>query len=200
LRDAGHSCVYEPAEDTWLLMEALHHGYPVMLDWCGSISSVADIGSGTGVIAAHLLSNLGLKTVAVDVSPYAIEASEEALGQRPEALIVYCNAGSCLRRVDLAVFNPPYLPEGDPEEEALVAGLCEGWFRLALTSPEAMREMCINASRAARCGVVAVYSTISPVDLEECLRRQGLRIVLGIEEPFFFERLKAIVAIRGAWS
>lgn len=97
--------VYEPAEDTALLLAALAEHEP---DLRGR--RVADIGTGSGAIGATLMAR-GARVVAVDISPPAAVATR-ALG----VPVVRGDLLSALRGpFDVVAFNAPYLPSA-PEE------------------------------------------------------------------------------------
>ena len=193
--DVRTRCVYEPSEDTYLLVETARALSRVLT--C-RVHSIVEVGSGSG-IASRELSGIfkTARIVAVDLSPYAVAASAKTLSGLPQCLVVHCNAGQCIHRAELAVFNPPYLPPGEFDE--LLASECGGWLLRAIRDPEAMRLMCLEATRFSALAVVAVYSSLSPVNLEACLEERGFRVVLRRIAPFFFEKLIGVAAIkRGA--
>jgi len=187
-------CVYQPAEDTYLLLQAIDKLFEVAD--IEDITDVAELGSGNGLVAVSILEKLGhARVMAVDISPYAVTETSKALRGSPRALVVECNAGACISSVDLAVFNPPYLPPSEWDD--LVRDECDGWYLKSLVDPESMYEMCVEASRMARKALVALYSSISPINLAECIRSRGFYIKSMIRLKLFFEELIALIALRG---
>lgn len=105
-----HQEVYQPAEDTALLLRALG-----LLDVTGD--RACDLGTGTG-IQGLALARRGAQVVSVDVNPHAVRlaranARRNGLGDRIE--VVRASLLAPLRGpFDLVAFNPPYLPvEGE---------------------------------------------------------------------------------------
>jgi methylase of polypeptide subunit release factors len=192
--NAGENCVYKPAEDTYLLLRAIDDLLEIIDP--RDIKDIAELGSGSGLISQRILERLGhVRVIAVDISPYAIAETSRTLRSSPRALVVECDAGACISSVDLAVFNPPYLPPS--ELDYLIRDECDGWYLKALVDPESMYRMCIEASRMARKALVTVYSSISPIDLAECIRSRGFHIKSMLRLRSFFEEMIALVALRG---
>ncbi|MEB3817103.1 MAG: methyltransferase [Desulfurococcales archaeon] len=191
------NCVYEPSDDTFLAIEGLKKAIEYATQGKHStVLDIVDIGSGTGLISKDALEIApDIRIVSVDISPYAVEATRGTLNipQEPRALVVQCDAGKCVWRADIAVFNPPYLPPSP--EDSLLEGLCNGWYLKSLVNPEAMARMCLEASRIAPI-VVAVYSSLSPVDILKCLRGRGYEVIATLKKKLFFEDLYSIVAVR----
>lgn len=151
-----------------------------------------DIGTGCGVLAFVLRRMLGIpRVIALDISPYAIALARENLPE--DVLLMACDSGSCLGdgSVDLVVVNPPYLPpensvEGDP---------CNGWLHKAWSAEDMVR-LCRGVARIARRMIVAVYSTLSPLDLKECLKGEGYSVRVHGTMESFFEKLIVLVGWR----
>lgn len=77
---------------------------------------VADIGCGSGAIAVTLRLELGVETIATDISAAALAvASANARRLGAEVAFLNCDLLSALAagRVDLVASNPPYVPQGD---------------------------------------------------------------------------------------
>ncbi|KAJ1560065.1 HemK methyltransferase member 2, partial [Cladochytrium tenue] len=140
--------VYEPAEDTFLLLDALQadvarlHARPPAV--------CLEIGSGSGCVIAFLAALLGPSSaafLATDLNPIACDATQQTAqtntypigdagddsGRRKLPLPVESVAarlagplGSRLRAaVDVLLFNPPYVPT--PPEEVGAPGLPAAW-------------------------------------------------------------------------
>jgi methylase of polypeptide subunit release factors len=193
MKPSSEDCVYEPSDDTYLLLELLDEWLkpPIVK----RIESASDLGTGNGIVARYLSERLRARVVATDISPYAVSDAARR-SQSSLLLIVQCNAGSCLRGLDLIVFNPPYLPEGS--DDSILGSICDGWLLKAFSDPDSMLQMCIDAASKARYAVAAVYSSLSPVQVEACLESHGFQIVKRKSKRFFFEEIVAVIAVREA--
>ncbi len=182
-------CTYEPAEDSLLAVETIklaarHMQHPRL---------VVDLGTGTGLLAlaASKLLKPG-KIVAVDINPYAVKAAECTLKDIPGSLVVRCNGLNCINEtVDLIISNPPYL-----DVEDSLPGECADWLAKSWGRPRLLYRLCNIDRTVARC-ILAVYSTLSPIDLEKCLEERGFRVVERLASRFFMEELRAILMCRG---
>jgi release factor glutamine methyltransferase len=100
--------VYDPAEDTFLLLEALE----------GTLGErVLDLGTGCGIIALACALR-GLRVVATDNNPHAVAACQRNVAANRALLrgALEVRAGDLFGAVgadeafDTVVFNPPYVP------------------------------------------------------------------------------------------
>lgn len=102
-----HKFVYEPSDDSYLLLENL---FANKGDYC------LDIGTGTGILAIELAKR-GCKVVATDINEYALKiAKENAILNNVEDLIEFRKSNlfdNVPEKFDFIVFNPPYLPCDD---------------------------------------------------------------------------------------
>ncbi len=94
--------VYEPAEDSYLLIKALE---------VKGNEKILDMGTGCGIIALHLAKK-GCKVVAVDINEKAIENAKK--NAKANGLKIDFRKSNLFEAInekfDLIVFNPPYLP------------------------------------------------------------------------------------------
>ena len=111
--------VYEPAEDTYLLMDALQAEAPRLRALAPAIC--LEIGSGSGAVTSSLFASARLAVPAlflcVDVNPRAAATTRATCahnGVRPfdvvRADLVQPLCDRLRGRVDVLVFNPPYVP------------------------------------------------------------------------------------------
>lgn len=108
--------VYEPREDTWLLLSALED-----MDVAGK--RILDMGTGSGALA-HACATKGGEVLAVDLSREAvIRTGAEAQRRGLEVEVVRGDLFSALEgRFDFIVFNPPYLPSQTLSDRAVDGG------------------------------------------------------------------------------
>jgi release factor glutamine methyltransferase len=110
--------VYQPAEDTFLLLSAAEHE-------CRDGERVLEIGSGTGWIAFSLKSmNVGRvlpMVLATDINPHAVLTA----GSRGLDVVRADLLAGLRGPFDLVIFNPPYLPT-TPEDRI------DDWMEYAL--------------------------------------------------------------------
>jgi release factor glutamine methyltransferase len=106
--------VYEPAEDSFLLVEAA-------LSIIKNSEMILEVGCGSGLICAVIKNNTKAKITGIDINPYAAACTRE---NGVEA--IRGDLFSCIRgKFDIIIFNPPYLPTNDTERTA-------GWINIAL--------------------------------------------------------------------
>ncbi|KAI0281612.1 S-adenosyl-L-methionine-dependent methyltransferase [Russula aff. rugulosa BPL654] len=128
--------VYEPAEDTFVLLDALEAD-------ADAIRSLAprlclEIGSGTGVVSTFLAQIIGTSNsffLCTDINPHAATCTARTGSQNKVLLepLVTSLAHPLTNRlehaVDILVFNPPYVPTYDEEMDAAQhdAGISGSW-------------------------------------------------------------------------
>jgi release factor glutamine methyltransferase len=117
-----HPEVYDPAEDTFLLLEILKFD---------SNDTVLELGTGCGLIALDC-ARRGLHIVCTDINPFAVSLTRRNIKRNQSLLkgsieIRQGNLFSVLYENDLfnvIIFNPPYLPTKKQENVG-------GWFDIA---------------------------------------------------------------------
>jgi release factor glutamine methyltransferase len=120
-----HPEVYEPAEDTFLLLDTIDTRPDDM---------VFEMGTGTGIIGLYC-SMLGADVVCSDINPLAIELTKKnyLINQNLLKGNFDVRTGDLFsvldehEKFDKIIFNPPYLPT---KPEDLVGG--SGWFDKAV--------------------------------------------------------------------
>ncbi|XP_051561339.1 methyltransferase N6AMT1 isoform X2 [Myxocyprinus asiaticus] len=125
---AGRGCfsdVYEPAEDSFLLIDALEKDAERLKQSRPSVC--LEVGSGSGVVSAFLASVVGC----TDVNPAASQCTQEtshcnSLQLQPLVTdLVECLLPRLNGKVDVLVFNPPYVVT--PSEEVGSHGIEASW-------------------------------------------------------------------------
>ena len=119
-----HPEIYEPAEDTFQLLEALE---------VTECDRVLELGTGCGIISLEC-ARRGAKVICTDINPYAVELTKNNYSRNLSLLkgnveVRNGNLFSVIKpgeRFDAVIFNPPYLPTRAKER---VGG--SGWFDAA---------------------------------------------------------------------
>jgi release factor glutamine methyltransferase len=107
--------VYEPAEDSMLMIEALE---------VGGGDVVLEVGCGSGIIALNC-AKAGAKVTATDVSTEAIDCTRKNAERNglKVRLIRSDLLGTVEGEFDIIVFNPPYLPKGEGDDQRWTGGV-----------------------------------------------------------------------------
>jgi release factor glutamine methyltransferase len=176
---ARESCdeVYQPAEDTFLLLRAA-------LSEAGPADRVLEIGCASGFISLELVP-LVARLLATDINPHAVRAARA----RGIEVIRADLFGGIKGKFDLILFNAPYLPT-QPEERT------GKWIDYALDGGESGRQtvdrFIKDLAGHLRPGGRALLLISSLTGLSEV---QGTAVAAGLtaevvaEEGCFFERL-----------
>ncbi len=180
--------VYEPAEDTYLLISAI----------MGEGGKKAlDLGCGCGLIALILARKFD-EVIAVDINPNAVKltACNAKLNNISNIYTVRCSSGSSLRGhiFDVVACNPPYIPV---TEEG-------GWIHKAwsggLTGREVTYKMAEEAWRLLKENgrLYIVASSLSKIKhIKNHLVKLGFKNIRRIlSRKFFFEELTVIRCVR----
>ncbi|XP_034649067.1 methyltransferase N6AMT1 isoform X3 [Trachemys scripta elegans] len=125
------SDVYEPAEDTYLLLDALERDAAQIRDAGVEIS--LEVGAGSGVVSTFLASIVGPSAlyICTDINPIAASCTlETAVLNRVHIHPVITDLVTGLLprlngKVDLLLFNPPYVVT--PSEEVESHGIEAAW-------------------------------------------------------------------------
>lgn len=138
LKIADYNLVYEPSDDTFLMLDALFHEFNIVANEeennnnhrNGVIKNVLEIGSGTGVsiISLGILlkqsGNSEFTLYATDVNQEAVRITmqtAEENGLDSNCIKVFKGdlaepvLDDLAKKVDVLIFNPPYVPTPDSE-------------------------------------------------------------------------------------
>lgn len=178
--------VYEPAEDTFILLDALEADAETLLSSPTSPLCV-EIGSGSGIVTSFLSQILGPTAaayLAIDLNPHANTctlATGKANKVHIEAVRSSLLGGLRLEgKVDVLLFNPPYVPT-EEEEEMMAqnkAGI-EGAWAGGETGTRLVDELIDGGTirdvlaQGGRLYLVAIEQN-DPAGLVSRLREQGL--------------------------
>lgn len=123
--------VYEPAEDSFLLIDALEKDADRLQQMSPCVC--LEVGSGSGVVSAFLASVVGPSAlyICTDVNPAAAQCTAETASCNRVSLqpLITDLADSLLPqlcgKVDILLFNPPYVVT--PSEEVGSTGIEAAW-------------------------------------------------------------------------
>lgn len=169
--------VYDPGEDTYLLVEAaMQEALPG--------DRVLEVGTGSGVISLFVR-DMTPQVVATDISPIACR-NARLNGVAVVRTDLY--AGIC-GRFDLVIFNPPYLPTV-PEER--LATWLDRAFDGGLTGRREIERFVRDVERILAPGgrMLTVISSITGIaETEAIFREKGFRMATVATEKVPFEKL-----------
>ncbi len=113
--------IYEPAEDTFLLISALQK-----MDLEGK--DILEIGTGSGIVALFLAKS-AKKVLAIDINPEAVKCAKENAelnGIKNAEFLESDLFENVKEKFDLIVFNPPYLPDEKISKDVALDGGKDG--------------------------------------------------------------------------
>ncbi|KAL7028778.1 hypothetical protein ACKWTF_005993 [Chironomus riparius] len=114
LSSKDYDNVYEPAEDTFILLDALELELPFLKSHKPLV--VAEIGTGSGVVISALSRYLDYQSFgfyAIDINKFACDAASRTAkvnNVNVEVLNMDLLTSFKTNSIDLLVFNPPYVP------------------------------------------------------------------------------------------
>lgn len=143
-----YDTVYEPSEDSFLVLDCLEKEQGFLSSrFQDELSVVCELGPGSGIVTTFMMQN-GIPAkdgpiyFAVDVSPWALEATRDTIERNgcngTYAECMQSDLASCLKpgEIDLLVFNPPYVPAEYVPETPRTVNDHATWLDLALLGGE----------------------------------------------------------------
>lgn len=112
--------VYEPKEDTYLILEQVRKY---------AFGDVLDMGTGTGILAIEAARTAD-SVIGVDINKKALEIARRNAADIQNICFAYSDLFSYFKKhpmkFDLIIFNPPYLPKMKGEEPAVAEAVAGG--------------------------------------------------------------------------
>jgi release factor glutamine methyltransferase len=126
--------VYEPADDTYLLIDGIQYDMDQNPELKSRIKTCLEIGCGSGVPIVFLGKLLKSKAncIATDINPMALQTAKKTaeMNGLKQLDTIECDLGSALLpkqkgSIDALIFNPPYVPT--PDDEVQGNGIEASW-------------------------------------------------------------------------
>lgn len=129
----NYNHIYEPAEDSFLLIDALEEDLALLQNMKPSVC--AEIGSGSGIIITAVAKALGRSScyIAIDINPVACKVTQRTAqlnGTDVEVIRMDLMSGfHWNNKVDVLIFNPPYVvtPSEEVLENKVYGDLTRAW-------------------------------------------------------------------------
>ena len=174
--------VYEPAEDTFLLLNAA-------LNEAEENDLILELGTGSGIIARALSERLKIsKVVTTDINPYAVRY---ARSKGLDVIRTYLFRG-LKGKFDLIIFNPPYLPIEEREIE-------DRWLEISWDGGDDGRKIInefldgVGRHLSKRGRFLLVVSSLCGMDEAiNSAKDRGFKIEIIGEEKLFFEKIAVV--------
>ena len=168
--------LYEPSDDSYLLQKQVKK--------YSKGKSVLDIGTGTGIQAKTAKESGAKSVLATDINPKAVtEAKSKKINSKKSDLFTNIQG-----KFDLIIFNPPYLPEDEREDE-------EG--KIATTGGKRGDELILkflkkSAEHLNKKGeILILISSLTPEkEILKLLKKLNLKKEKLAEKKIFMEKLK----------
>eukprot|EP00040_Diaphanoeca_grandis_P013801 m.69684 g.69684 ORF g.69684 m.69684 type:complete len:227 (+) comp24128_c1_seq2:435-1115(+) len=131
LKKADFEHVYEPVEDSFLLLDAFEADQQEILDLKPSIC--VEVGSGSGIAITCLAQLVGsdARYFATDINPLAVKATQQT-AEKNNVVVTAVKSdlveeilSEVAGKVDVLLFNPPYVVT--PSEEVESTGIEASW-------------------------------------------------------------------------
>jgi len=169
-------CVYEPAEDTYLLLKTAWEEVK-------PIDAVLEVGTGCGLIA-KLLAKRARYVIATDINPFAVLNARLNGVDAIEANLF----GGLDRKFDLIIFNPPYLPADENMPTDWCAKAWDGGPSGVEVIWDFISQVCAHLTKRGKAQIV-VSSLTGYRSVIERMRLEFATVKAVAEYKCFFEKL-----------
>lgn len=178
--------VYEPSEDTFLLLDAIE-------SFRNFFKRVVEVGSGSGIVTLAL-AKLSDETFAVDISDEAVRSTWRKLKSSPHINTSHVIRGDILSMFrdsplfDLIISNPPYLPVEGLGDETIEGGI--DFLKQVISQ---------SKSKITDRGVLVIVASTLTSGLDEILsylRTEGFNPYIKLSRKLFFEEIIIIEAVK----
>ena len=166
--------IYNPGEDSFLLAKYVKKY---------AKGKTLDIGTGSGILAEIALENTK-DVLAVDINEEAVEHCKKK-GINCVKSDLFSNIKG---RFDVIIFNPPYLPKDEDEDDeirVITTGGEKGYEIIERFIKESKNHLDKDGI------ILIVFSTLTG-DVESLIKKYGYKSELLEEKSLFFEKLKAL--------
>ncbi|KAI0032509.1 S-adenosyl-L-methionine-dependent methyltransferase [Vararia minispora EC-137] len=186
LRKADYERIYEPAEDTFILLDALEQDAESLRASAPRVC--LEIGSGSGCVSTFLgalLGSSGALYLCTDINPHAARCTRLTGSQNKISLDPLIGSLAAplrhrlTRAVDVLIFNPPYVPTEEDEAagaqvDAGITGAWAGGARGMLVTDALLEQVETLLSPHGRFYLVAVRQNDIPAIEARMRDRHGL--------------------------
>ncbi|KAK9508911.1 hypothetical protein O3M35_006352 [Rhynocoris fuscipes] len=193
--------VYEPREDSFLLLDSIEADLNLIKDKCQP-TIVLEVGSGSGIIisAVSKALNTSALCLAIDINKSACKITSQTASLNNVTVEVLRSDLLCGLKldglVDLFLINPPYVPSIEEEENSILdkawAGLDQGRVlvnRLFKDLPQLMSKRCL--------GYLVAIEENNPEEITNTLNSLGFTSVIIARKKIIGEKLSVIRFSKG---
>ena len=177
--------VYEPSEDSFMLADAA-------LSEIRESETVLEVGCGSGIIARVIKEHSKASVIGIDINPHAVKTTKENGVEVIRGDLLHCLKG----KLDIIIFNPPYLPTGEDERT-------KDWMNTALDGGYDGRRVIYSflenaGDRLVEKGrILMVLSSLTGIEqVKEMMESLGYTVTNKAVERFSFEQLTVILAAK----
>ncbi len=185
--------VYEPAEDTYMVIDNLHI--------IKKQSKILDLGSGSGILGIMAYPYAKI-IISIDFSPFAVENTKwnfKKNNRYQKSNVIQANYLEKLPinyKFDVILFNPPYLPESN--EDSYDKWLRKSWaIGKGIDAINGAFKQNIQYIIKPNGFVLMISSSITQLDkVFSILEHYGFKARIIDETSYFFEKLYLIKATK----
>ncbi len=179
--------VYEPAEDSYLLIRALKH-----FDF--KDKEVLEIGTGTGIIAIEVAKKGG-RVLATDINPKAVKlAKENAKLYNVNIDVVESDLFEKVnKKFDFILFNPPYLPT---DENDRIDGYINYAFDGGPEGKDVLKRFIEKVDKYLKEDgkiLIVISSLTNLEDVTQMFKNKGFKVRIIEKEKIPFEELYVLL-------